>query len=312
MGQMIERLPPRLADGLLALAVLGAASPWLGRWLAMADLLAQFLLQITVATFGLAVLMLVARRWRRAGLAMACLVVQLATLNPDLSSAAVADDSGVRVVALNLWIDNPRPRTTLAYLRGSGADIIVLSEIYEDWRAAVASLADTYPYRVDCIVQSGCDVAILSKLPVLASRGLRDPDTGAPYVEARIAIRDGAITVVATHLVRPFGNGTLDQQLKQIRYVTAHMKEISGPRMLIGDFNAVGWGRVIRFTGERSGLRLLRTIDGTWPAPLPWPLRIPIDNALVSSEIGSAVRRTGPAVGSDHHPIVITLRLGPS
>jgi hypothetical protein len=117
MGQMIERLPPRLADGLLALAVLGAASPWLGRWLPMADLLAQFLLQITVATFGLAVLMLVARRWRRAGLAMACLVVQLATLNPDLSSAAVADDSGVRVVALNLWIDNPRPRTTLAYLR---------------------------------------------------------------------------------------------------------------------------------------------------------------------------------------------------
>ena len=267
---------------------------------------------MAAATVLLTALTLAARRWERAFFAALCLAVQLVTLSPDLRSAATAGRPSLRVLALNLWVDNPRPKATIAYLRGSGADVLVLSEIYDDWRVPIAQLADTYPYRVDCIDHSGCDVAILSKLPVLASRGLRDPDTGAPYVEARLALPEGAVTVVGTHLVCPFGNGTLDQQLNQIRYVSAHIREISGPRLLVGDFNAVGWGRVMRTVGERTGLRLLRTVDGTWPAPLPWPLRLPIDNALVSDDIGAAVRRTGPAVGSDHHPVLVDVRLAPS
>jgi endonuclease/exonuclease/phosphatase (EEP) superfamily protein YafD len=58
-----------------------------------------------------------------------------------------------------------------------------------------------------------------------------------------------------------------------------------------------------------TGLRPLPTLTGTYPSPLPWPLRIPIDHALVSPELAGAVRRTGPHLGSDHRPLLIELPL---
>ena len=42
---------------------------------------------------------------------------------------------------------------------------------------------------------------------------------------------------------------------------------------------------------------------------LPWPLRVPIDHVLVSSELGVASYAVGRDFGSDHLPLFATLRL---
>lgn len=301
------QLARRGADLLLAGAVLAAATPWLGRYSARADLLAQFLIQATVATAPLLVFLAVARRPWRATMAGLCLSVQLSVLQWPMMTAA-ASEVGGRVLFFNLWVENPTPERGLDFVRASGAEVVVLAEVIGPWIKALDGLADLYPHRVDCLERPGCDVVLLSRTPLLATRSQRDPDSGAPLVEARVALGGREITIAGTHLVRPIRDGSLAHQLEQVRYLTRELGKVSGPKLLLGDLNAVSWARVVGELGRRADLApVAGSIEGSWPAKLPWAMRIPIDHALASRELRAAVRHVGPALGSDHRPITVDL-----
>jgi endonuclease/exonuclease/phosphatase (EEP) superfamily protein YafD len=47
-------------------------------------------------------------------------------------------------------------------------------------------------------------------------------------------------------------------------------------------------------------------IQASWPTQIP-PLGIPLDHCLVSPELVVLDRRLGPAVGSDHRPVILEL-----
>lgn len=307
MRSLRPQLARHGADLLLAAAAFAAATPWLGRHSAKADLLAQFLIQATLATALLLACLLLARRPWRSALAGLCLATQLATLQWPGFTAAASEGAG-RVVFFNVWAENQRHDDALRFVRASGADVVVLAEVIGPWIRALDGLADLYPYRVDCLDYSGCDVVLLAKRPLLASRAQRDPKSGAPFVEARVDLGGRKLTVAGTHLARPINEGSLWQQLAQARYIAEQLNETTGPKLLIGDLNAVGWARVARELHELAGLRpAAGSIEGSWPAGLPMPLRIPIDNALGTSDIGRVTRHVGPALGSDHRPITIDL-----
>lgn len=307
MGFSRTRLALLGADFLLAGAVLAAASPWLGRFSAKADLLAQFLIQGALATaLLLACLVLARRRWR-AALATLCLLVQIATLQWPMRAALAAEPGG-RALFLNLWVDNQAPQRSLDFIRASGADVVVLAEVIGDWIPALDALADIYPHRVGCLRHPGCDVVLLSRVPVQASRAGRDRASGTPYVEARVRLGGREVTVAGTHLVRPINDGSLWHQLNQARYLAARLGEVEGPKLLLGDLNAVSWGRVVHEIDRLGGMRPVRgSIGGSWPAVLPWPLRIPIDQAIASQDLAQAIRHVGPELGSDHRPITVDL-----
>ena len=79
-------------------------------------------------------------------------------------------------------------------MRASGADVVVLAEVYAAWNKALTGLADLYPHRVDCLSSAGCDVVILAKRPPLASHAYRDPRSNVPLVEARVALGGRELT----------------------------------------------------------------------------------------------------------------------
>jgi endonuclease/exonuclease/phosphatase (EEP) superfamily protein YafD len=309
MSSFLTLMGRRALDVGLALAASGAVVPWLGRWSAVADLLAHFLIQLALATFLLLLGLLLARCWRRACLALSCLLLQLLTLDPRPVGGAVAAVPRARVLALNVWIDNERHDAVVDYVRRSDADVVVLVEVLDGWRIRLETLADIYPHRVDCLERPGCDVVILARHPIHATRATSDPFTGAPYVEARLIVGGRPLTVAGTHLIRPIGEGSLAAQRRQLRYVAGRLAEATGPRLLLGDLNAVGWGQAVRGFTELSGFRVVPTLEGTWPAQLPAPLRIPIDQALASPEVAAVTRHNGPFVGSDHLPVIVELGL---
>jgi endonuclease/exonuclease/phosphatase (EEP) superfamily protein YafD len=307
MRSLRTQLARHGADILLVAAVLAAASPWLGRHSARADLLAQFLIQAALATAILLACLVIARQPGRSAIAGLCLVIQLATLQWPMMSAAASEGAG-RVLFLNLWVQNPHPEEALRFVRASGADVVVLAEVTDSRRGLLEELADLYPHRVDCLDRPGCDLVLLSRKPPLGVRSRRDPESGAPFVEARVALGGRELTIAGTHLARPIGESSLGYQLAQVRYLARQLGETTGPKLLVGDLNAVSWAQVARELNDRAGLRPVKgSVEGSWPARLPWPLRIPIDNALGTAELDAAIRRVGPWLGSDHRPITIDL-----
>ncbi len=80
--------------------------------------------------------------------------------------------------------------------------------------------------------------------------------------------------------------------------------------MVVGDFNAARWSHGFRALLDRSGMVDSERGFGfqpTFPAGLPYPLRIPIDHLLHGEGLAVTDRVLGPALGSDHLPLVVDL-----
>lgn len=80
-------------------------------------------------------------------------------------------------------------------------------------------------------------------------------------------------------------------------------------RVVMGDFNATPWSPVFRRLLDRG--RLHSSLDGhgiqpTWPVGNPL-LLIPIDHALLSPELATVDRATGPSFGSGHRSLWVTV-----
>lgn len=305
---------PTPLDAALGGVLLVTLLPWLGRQVALLDLAAQFLLQGMVATAAVTVVALLRRRVRHALVGALCVAAQLGIVHPGWlppppTAALAAEARGLRLLVFNVWIDNRRPAELLRYVAEQRPDALVLVEVFGAWHEIVDLLQADYPERLDCLDLPGCDVVILAKQPLRDPIATRDPATGTPLVRGRLQLADSAVTIVGTHLIRPIGVGSLAHQLAQARWLATRLAEVEGPLVLAGDFNGVGWGRLVTSLAAQTGLRPLPTLAGTYPSPLPWPLRIPIDHALVSPELAGAIRRTGRHLGSDHRPLIIDLPL---
>ena len=83
------------------------------------------------------------------------------------------------------------------------------------------------------------------------------------------------------------------------------------PTIIVGDFNITPWSPYFNDFIQRS--ELLDTRKGlgvypTWPKQI-FPLMIPIDHGLVSSDIKLHSFNRGPNFGSDHLPLILNVSI---
>lgn len=223
----------------------------------------------------------------------------------------VTGDPALRVVSFNVHQDNGSPAKAADWIMARNADVVVLLEAARAGAQVAHILGRHYPHRVTCRGKRRCSTIILSRRAPVIGRGLARGDAdnrralSAAYM--RVASGAGPVDVVAVHLSRPWPPGRQGRELRQLR---AALSDTPGERMIvIGDFNAPPWSMTLR--DAMAGLRLRRVPAGaTWPvssaASLLPPL-LAIDQALVGSGLTLGEARTGPALGSDHLPLVVDL-----
>ena len=92
----------------------------------------------------------------------------------------------------------------------------------------------------------------------------------------------------------------------QLDWLATQVKDASFP-LVLGDLNTTPWNHAFKRFISRGGLKNSSpTWTGTWPAHF-FPLRIPLDHCLTSKGLSVRSKEIGPAIGSDHAPILVQL-----
>lgn len=311
-----------LTIGLVLLAVvltMVTLAGFVGRWLPYFDLINQFRhFALVVAVAGLVLASAVRHRSTMIVFASVTLVHGV-FVGPELlagaSARGIADKVGGRtfkIVSYNMQSARTRPSAFRAFIEREAPDVLVLQEASAPVRPLVDPLSDMLPFRADCIGRRWCHVAILSRHRLLRERvemRQRSPiGNRPPIVEARLEVDGRPITVLGTHLVRPFdGLG----QRREFEALGDHLAEQTTATILLtGDFNSAPWSHAMRRFEDAVPLRRATRALFSWPQGcvsrrlcFPRPL-LPIDHIFASTDALPIAVRRGPALGSDHYPVI--------
>lgn len=305
----------RIGGFLLALGCAAAAlGGQAGRWSPRLDVLNHFELVWVIGA-----ILAVALGWRdRATVVLAALALAAAALQmtPELLArdkpAQTAEGPALKLVQFNVWFRNRAPAPTAAWLLEQDADIIVLEEAFGGAAPVVKALSARYPYQFSCgDKRHACSTLVLSRRPAIAG----GPLSGSGLVASWASFNGpgGPFIVVGLHSTHPYPPPW--QQVEHDRLVKALARFDQERLILAGDFNSTPWSFGLKRLDRRLQIRRLTHAEPSWPAqPVtrlhirPPLLLLPIDQVYAGKGWAAVSVKRGPRLGSDHVPIVVTLR----
>ncbi len=274
------------------------------------QLFTHFRLQYFVAALVFAIVFAVLRDARYALALAATAALNGALVLPwYLDRPPAAKGVPLTLLQANVLSSNTERHRLLEFIGDEKPDVIALQEITPAWEATLSALAADYPHSLIEARDDNFGIALLSRRPLTAVSAVDSPPHGYPTIIADVDVDGRGIRIINSHPTIPVSRTMYDARNRQLENLADLSRLAGGPRVLVGDFNITMWESNYRSLEARSGLRSARRGIGvapTWPTFFPIAM-IPIDHVLVSSDVGVTALRTGPRIGSDHLPLVVTL-----
>lgn len=286
----------------------------LARWSWLAELFSHWPAHLAAGCFLGLLGCRLQRRPLAAGLFALGLAVNLAVLLPGMIRPTVPTGSGpadVRLASANLLADPENGRSLIAWLRRTQPDLFLAMELTPEAARALAPLHTDFPYRLLVAEPGNFGIGLYSRQPLEATQVLRLSRLRIASLEVRLSLRGRAVTILATHPPPPIPPRAAQARNEQLAALARRLRAQSGPAIVIGDLNTTPWSPVFRQFLTEAGLQDTLAGHGwqpTWPAALG-PLGIPIDHCLLRGSWQLLARQPGPAFGSDHRPLWVSLRL---
>jgi endonuclease/exonuclease/phosphatase (EEP) superfamily protein YafD len=214
----------------------------------------------------------------------------------------------VRLYAANLYYLNDDVAAIGRSVAQANADVVVLIELGAGPASRSDDILKDYPHRT---VSARMDHTRGASRTLIGSRyplsDTIDPADGVQAVATTAQTPLGPVTVVGAHLTRPWPFMNPWGQISQAMALQALIRDTAGPVILAGDFNSISSGRVGRQIQRDIGLHPAPGFPGTWPADLPAPLGVTIDQVYASRDLAFVSRRLGRPTGSDHRPVIVEI-----
>ncbi|MBZ0290583.1 MAG: endonuclease/exonuclease/phosphatase family protein [Anaerolineae bacterium] len=262
-------------------------------------------------------------------------------------TASVPSGQTLRALTFNVWGYNPRMNDVEAWIRDSGADVVMLQEITpQHTQEVLPKLYELYPYhsdQEDLHHWNGTPNynTTLSRYPILEIEevDLQTPDTSNP-VRIVLDVNGQKVAVYNVHMAWPGGKprfpiparlnhfyvqvmlGYTDKiRNAQINRLLEHLKTEPYPYIFAGDFNTSDQTPTYNLLAShlRDAFREAGTgLGGSWPVAssrgLPGflPPLIRIDYIWHSDHFRTVEAQQGPPLGSDHLALLATLALSPT
>ena len=150
---------------------------------------------------------------------------------------------------------------------------------------------------------------VFSRVPVDRVRYPVDRDFGTSAVELIIRADVAPIAMIVFGTESPTTPARAQRRDRALTAAAKWSRAHHGRRVVMGDFNATPWSPSFQNL-IRDG-DLVDSLDGfglqvSWPEWNPL-LRIPIDHALLGPRLAATDRGTGPAFGSQHRSLHVTV-----
>ncbi len=206
----------------------------------------------------------------------------------------------LRVMSFNVWLWNRDQDAIRNQIELQDPDIVFFAEVNRYTREMADSMLDTFPYQYPTMLSYGFHLRIMSRYP-LSDVTVRGPWKGPVFARVSLGPQWGNLTILGTHTIRA---PQVNAQWVQVTTLADYVQTIPAPRLVVGDFNATPYSRMVRTFAARSGLKR-RTSIPTWPAS-NWRLpQLAIDHMFADRELlfPDGVQ-AGEMAGSDHLPIV--------
>lgn len=307
--------PTNLVALLTAPAFAAAVAPFAADLHWAIDLLACFPVQAMGALSLATLTLLVAKRWRLALPYALGAAIAAAAVLPDwlVAPAPAVAPATLRLASLNLLRGNEHGLAALlANVREQQPDVVFCSEVTPSWLTGLRAALTDYPHQCAAADPGYYGVALFSRWPLRDAAVVPLGVTWAPAIRAVVDTPGGPLGLLGVHTPRP-GNGERAANLaKALAAIPAAIGPLPTTRVVVGDFNSTPWNHAFRTMLATAGL-IAATADAfrpTWPARLPWLLRVPIDHVLVDRGMQLVDADVGPSFGSDHLPLFVTLRAG--
>ncbi len=300
----------------IALAVVSLTA-FLGRWVWWLDVLANFRAQYVVGLLLLGLVIMMSR-WRKIGygvlaVALVNLVVVLPLYVGSPADAQVEAPS-LRIMSFNLLSTNESYSEVIDYIENIEPDLVLLHEASRPWEIAMESADLDYqiirPRSEDLIF--GTLLLVRGDDVEAVSYGFSMRDPRAVELEYRPVGWTTSISVLATHPLAPTDRQRAELRDAQLLFAGDWATGQTGAFLVVGDFNATPWSWAFRRLMGSTGMRNSQMGFGLQPsfsADSNLLLRVPIDHLLHSPALAVTDRSLGPALGSDHFPLVVDLQL---
>ena len=302
-----------LLEAAMALTVVFSIATTFGQWHRLLELFSHFRLQY----LGVSVLLTLAfllMKWRNYTLlGLATVAFNGWFVLPWYLPANNADvaESDLTILLANVQVSNDSADRFLALVADEQPDVIVIQEATPDWLGMIAAIHADYPHRVGEPREDPFGIALYSRLPLDSSAINASAPMGFPDIAARIRLGEGYLNLISTHPLPPLGAANYSSRNVQLDGVARLASRTPGPLVVIGDLNISMWAHHYQRLVAIAGLENAREgfgVKPTWPLFLPFAM-IPIDHCLVSTGISVVAFDTGPPIGSDHLPILVSLAI---
>ncbi|MEM6667336.1 MAG: endonuclease/exonuclease/phosphatase family protein [Pseudomonadota bacterium] len=275
------------------------------------DLLSHFRAHLGLALIGAALVFLLLKAPVRGALSGVAGCAALATLVPVLwlnAAKPTGGDPMLRILHFNMLGENRRADEIATLIRAEEPDVVFLLE-GTPMEPHFEALSDLYPYRLPCQwAVNRCDLQVLSRLPLDEAELQPMPHSGNRVAMLPFTLGGQEITVVGAHFSKPYQDGVLWWQL---HHMADRLAAIETPLVLVGDFNATPWSKLLVDFKEKAGFRYVAGFRGSWPAEAG-PLGFPIDHALVRGRaVPTDIAMLADDFGSNHRGFILGIAITP-
>lgn len=272
------------------------------KWIPLADSLSHFRIHLVVVLVFLGVGFVLFKATKWAYVMMLGVAFGAGSIYPawPFLSPHVQLSHPLKLIQFNTLFSNPAPDRSLAWIKSEQPDFVMLQEVSSKTFTIYDGLAETMPYGAFCKFAPVGGVAVRSKFSLI-SQGCVEKQ-GLVWMRADVNGTQVSFASVHLHWPWPF------RQAKQNEWMQESLKAIPRPVVLTGDFNAAAWSGAVSKVAAASDTTVVPGLRFTLrmgPRPIGPIAFMPIDHVMMPSGFVVGDVAVGPALGSDHLPVVV-------